>query len=578
MAQKGQTQPRYGFGAPGRIGQSIATNALKQAAKLARKFDIVNEYAWTTVAKNSQLRAEAPNAFVTGYLLDKSQFQQFIEGYLNIGAQIIKDTPQASNWDPGRLFYKNLYKPSPDAKRSFNFPYFDNNIRSFSNNFDDTFSKVSSRGAQFGGSVGSAFRSAEQQAIGIAAAAGQSTGVIRSAAEAAGPGNMQNVINSVGDFTAAATGGSQSGMTGTYIETPKFYQYENTDAPLSIRFILANTIDEEDADNNLEFIHEFIRINRPNRKGPIEMTFPYIYHIEVPCQRYIEWAFLQDLQIELLGTKRKIQNRGGGCTIVPEAYGCTFQFKSLTVEAANFMADDLLCDNNCSFEDYTDKQATSDMESEEQLRAQKEAQEEAVQGYWTRERNTTQTPGENKGGSPGNIGSGEYVPKKNEYVPAPRPYEPAPRPYVPPNNQKQDEQPEDPLKIVPNVFEDSVSVEREPDFSGTLASPRNIFDPTEGGGYWANPNKPVDKTNLPETNYNEDDWETIEIPTSSNKAPTGKHSGSNVFGDPLPPGLRSRSEGMPKQIYKARPNIPKLTGKKTVISRDELNEINKKNK
>ena len=392
MAQKGQTQPRYGFGAPGRIGQSIATNALKQAAKLARKFDIVNEYAWTTVAKNSQLRAEAPNAFVTGYLLDKSQFQQFIEGYLNIGAQVLKDSSKASNWDPGRLFYKNLYKPSPEAKRSFNFPYFDNNIRSFSNNFDDTFSKVSSRGAQFGGSIGSAFRSAEQQAIGIAAAAGQSTGVIRSAAEAAGPGNMQNVINSVGDFTAAATGGSQSGMTGTYIETPKFYQYENTDAPLSIRFILANTIDEEDADNNLEFIHEFIRINRPNRKGPIEMTFPYIYHIEVPCQRYIEWAFLQDLQIELLGTKRKIQNRGGGCTIVPEAYGCTFQFKSLTVEAANFMADDLLCDNNCSFEDYIGKQDTSDRESEEQLRAQKEAQEEAIKVDYGRRSQYTAAP------------------------------------------------------------------------------------------------------------------------------------------------------------------------------------------
>ena len=128
MAQKGKSIWR----APGRIGQSIATNALNQAAKLPRKFDIVNEYAWTTVAKNSQLRAEAPNAFVTGYLLDKSQFQQFIEGYLNIGAQIVKGSPKASNWDPGRLFYKNLYKPSPDKKRSFNFPYFDNNIRSFS--------------------------------------------------------------------------------------------------------------------------------------------------------------------------------------------------------------------------------------------------------------------------------------------------------------------------------------------------------------------------------------------------------------------------------------------------------------
>ena len=374
----GQKPPRYGFGAP----EQGEPRARYGYGSLGERFDIVNKYAWTTVAKNSQLRAEAPNAFVTGYELDKSQFQQFIEGYLNIGAQIIKESSGASNWDPGRLFYKNLYKPSTDSKISFNFPYFDNNIRSFSNNFDDTFSKVSSRGAQFGGSFGSAFRSTEQEAIGIAAAAGQSTGLLRSVAEAAGPGNMQNVINSVGDFTAAATGGSQSGMTGTYIETPKFYQYENTDAPLAVRFILANTIDEGDAEANLKFIRRFTEINRPKRHGPIEMSFPYIYHIEVPCQRYIEWAFLQDLQIELLGTKRKIQNRGGGCTIVPEAYGCTFQFKSLTVEAANFMADDLLCGDNCAFEDYIDKQATSDTESEVQLRAQKKAQEEAIKVEW----------------------------------------------------------------------------------------------------------------------------------------------------------------------------------------------------
>ena len=361
MGQKGQiNQPRGSVGAPGAPG-SAGIMPVKE------RFDIVNEYAWTTVAKNSQLRAEAPNVYVTGYELEKSQFQQFIEGYLNLTKKI---TTGSKSLDPGVEFYKSLYAGSSKSKASFNFPYFDNNVRSFSNNFDDTFSKVSSRGAQFGGSVGSTFQDAEREIVGVAGAAGQATGAFRSAAAALGPSNAQNLLNSVGDFTSAVTGGSQSGATGTYIETPKFYQYENTDAPLTVRFILANTIDEEDAGNNLEFIHEFTRINRPKRLGPIEMTFPYIYHIEVPCQRYIEWAFLQDLQIELLGTKRKIQNRSGGCTIVPEAYGCTFQFKSLTVEAANFMNPDLLCSDNCAFDDYVGKQRDADIASLEQQKTE----------------------------------------------------------------------------------------------------------------------------------------------------------------------------------------------------------------
>ncbi len=61
----GQKPPRYGFGAP----EQGEPRARYGYGSLGERFDIVNKYAWTTVAKNSQLRAEAPNAFVTGYLL-----------------------------------------------------------------------------------------------------------------------------------------------------------------------------------------------------------------------------------------------------------------------------------------------------------------------------------------------------------------------------------------------------------------------------------------------------------------------------------------------------------------------------
>ena len=95
---------------------------------------------------------------------------------------------------------------------------------------------------------------------------------------------------------------------------------------------IANTIDEEDAGRNTAFIRQFTAINRPRRKDPIAITFPAIYHVEVPGLRYIEWAYLSNFSIGLIGTRRKINNQ-----VIPEAYSCSFEFTSLTIEAANFM-------------------------------------------------------------------------------------------------------------------------------------------------------------------------------------------------------------------------------------------------
>ena len=530
-------------------------------ARLER-FDIVNEYAWTTVPKNSELRAEAPNAYITGYELEKSQFQQFIEGYLNLTKKI---TTGSTSPDAGVEFYKSLYSGSTKSKASFNFPYFDNNIRSFSNNFDDTFSKVSSRGAEFGGTAGSLLQGAEREIIGVAGAAGQTTGAFRSAAGFLGPGNAQNLLNSVGDFTSAVTGGSQGGATGTYIETPKFYQYENTDAPLSIRFILANTIDEEDADKNLTFIHEFTRINRPRRKGPIEMSFPYIYHIEVPCQRYIEWAFLQDLQIELLGTKRKIRHKNG-CTIVPEAYGCTFQFKSLTVEAANFMNPDLLCSDNCAFEEYEDKQRAADIASVAQQKAEyKEIakEERAKTGMYQSykgmgmggETRLPATPGVIESDIDRNQGTG-YGENEVDIIPRyglGNPYwrkqnqeemrnNPDPETYLKENRGDKDgDGVNDWLQN--ELKKPSREVETEPPSTGDPITDRYI--------------------------NNEEYIDSGAIIYPEGEGPDTPRD----FKDPPVKG----DDDLPV-MKPGKPYTPKLTGKKTVISRDELNKLNKKNK
>ena len=321
--------------------------------------DIVKDYSWTSIPKNSGYRDEAPCAFVRAFELEYSQLQQFVAGYINLATPVIESGVQnvrnavadtkagkalgATKAPPKKAFnsmdfYRNLYQSNKPIE-SYNFPFFNDNIRGFSNAYDDTFSSISQRGGKFMGAglVDKLTPLGEELAFGGAAGFDQIKGIYESAklgAEGAGEdASMGEKIRAgfkgAGSFAARAP---DARAPGSYIETPKMYQYDMTDAPLTVNFVLANTIDEEDAGRNTAFIRQFTAINRPRRKGPIAITFPAIYHVEVPGLRYIEWAYLSNFSIGLIGTRRKINNQ-----VIPEAYSCSFEFTSLTIEAANFM-------------------------------------------------------------------------------------------------------------------------------------------------------------------------------------------------------------------------------------------------
>ena len=119
---------------------------------------------------------------------------------------------------------------------------------------------------------------------------------------------------------------------GSYVETPKFYQYAQTDGGVSINFVLANTINEGDIEKNQKLIEKIIEESRPRRATAIAMSFPRIYTVEIPGLRYIRWAYLAQAAFNLMGQRRIIDKR-----IVPEAYAITLTFNSLTIETANFL-------------------------------------------------------------------------------------------------------------------------------------------------------------------------------------------------------------------------------------------------
>lgn len=303
------------------------------------------------------MRCEAPSAYITAYKLKYSQLRAFTDGYLNILAPTNINRRRASD-KPGLDFYRGLYATNTDPITRLNLPFFGDNVRAFTSEFQDTFTPVSQRGAKMLGAefieglagMGERMLGGGTELI---------SGVAQSVAGLGGKSLIDKIAKSSSmvmkgmagvmdlDFgarqndlqTRRSNPGMQTiGAPGTYIETPKFYQYSNTDTGLEISFALSNTINDDAIEQNYKFIKDFTRMNRPFRTGAIGMTFPAIYSLVIPGLRYIQWANLENFSIDLIGSRRRLRNpNGSGSRVIPEAYACSFKFKSLTTEAANFM-------------------------------------------------------------------------------------------------------------------------------------------------------------------------------------------------------------------------------------------------
>ena len=121
------------------------------------------------------------------------------------------------------------------------------------------------------------------------------------------------------------------------------------------------------------------------------MNFPAIYNLVVPVLRYIQWAFLEGFDVSLLGNRRKIKNH-----IIPEAYVCQFNFRSLTLEPANFV--DEICEertNLGSFAAYSAEQKKQEKEFQKATR-QREAARLAARKYREQQAQLPQIPVEER--------------------------------------------------------------------------------------------------------------------------------------------------------------------------------------
>jgi hypothetical protein len=248
--------------------------------------NVYQNYDWTSIPRGSALRANAPRVRVTPFKINASTSLSRIINYSQ--ALVATDV---------NVFYDNLYKNVVKEDR-FLFPYLGDSVRQFSNEYGDTFQSA------FLGSV-------DQVLMGASQFGGAAREVISEA--------------------IASMKGEAESNPGSYIETPKLYQYSQNDSGLDVSFALSNTLNSDNA-KNAKIVKALTIMNRPLRKNSIIMEPPRIYEVKLPGIRFIKWAYCSSFSVQLLGAKQMYEGE-----IIPEGYLINMTFTSLTTEVSNFM-------------------------------------------------------------------------------------------------------------------------------------------------------------------------------------------------------------------------------------------------
>lgn len=280
------------------------------------KYNIVKDYDWTTIPRGASLRSKAPKVLVRSYKLKSNSIVNRLKNYIQVAAS-----------SSSKEFYEKMYGDATEQEDDFYFPYFEDNLRNVKNTFGDTFQN--GYGGSSGG-LGGGIENLFKEGLGTVA---QGATMLTSAEGRAG--FKENIVQ--GNFMEAAKsliGGGTGGAAGTYIETPKFYQYgDASEDALTITFKLANTINS-DFMKNYELIRKLIEINKPKRNDAISLDPPRIYRVKLYGYRYMPWAYVNNLSINMEGARRMIDD-----VIVPEAYNISIAFQPLTIEVSNFLTE-----------------------------------------------------------------------------------------------------------------------------------------------------------------------------------------------------------------------------------------------
>jgi len=157
---------------------------------------------------------------------------------------------------------------------------------------------------------------------------------------------IQQGLDFVAKHGAGIPGIGAVAEPGIYIERSQYYQPTAGGNPIDFSFPLLNTLNPESIQKNFEFIWLLLFQNSVIRKNKTDVLPPCIYRVLVPGIRFILYAYIENISIEYIGTRRRmpIIHPVTGLTIetiIPEAYNIYITIENLTTDSSNFMLSSL---------------------------------------------------------------------------------------------------------------------------------------------------------------------------------------------------------------------------------------------
>lgn len=153
-------------------------------------------------------------------------------------------------------------------------------------------------------------------------------------------GRTVNTIRDAAESMARLASFSEPGL---YIERPKFYSFKSTGDQITFSFPLINTgwATYDDVGINWQLAFLLAYQNNPNRRTREIIEPPCIYEVSIEGIKYIPFAYIRNLNIKYVGSRRamELDVPGGGriTTIIPDAYMIEITLEGLVADTRNFM-------------------------------------------------------------------------------------------------------------------------------------------------------------------------------------------------------------------------------------------------
>jgi len=144
-------------------------------------------------------------------------------------------------------------------------------------------------------------------------------------------------------FDAAANTVMPLVKPGVYIERPRFFDFQsNQGDSITVEFPLLNTVSDS-YQKNYEFLWLLAFQNKYYRESFASVRPPKIYTVQIPGVKYMPYAYISDLTIDFVGTRRLLKvdtPKGEVEAPIPDAYQVRITIQSLLSDSSNALVSD----------------------------------------------------------------------------------------------------------------------------------------------------------------------------------------------------------------------------------------------